>query len=427
MAGNESHSPVQVIAPTGVAAFNINGTTIHSTLSLPIINNKKFELEGNQLKQLQERLANVIYLIIDEKSMVGRRMLALIDLRLRQAFPEHKNEAFGGRSIILFGDFGQLPPVLDLPMYTNNISNDTRSNDGMAGYKEFREVYKLDIVQRQSGDNEEQQGFRDILLRLREGESNLNDWQKLSSRFEENLSRAERERFSNAVSILTTWNEVDRINIEMLRSLNQPVAKIHAVHTGGRESKKANSDTAKGLEAELLLAKGSRVMLTANIWTEGGLVNGAMGTIQDILFEDQGPPSLPTAVFIKFDIYEESNITTLEGDKVVPIVPIKRSWEGKNGSCTRLQVPLCLAWAITVHKSQGLTITKANIDLGKKEFAAGLSFVAVSRVRSLSDICFKRFTFDRLERIKQCKRLQERKVEEARLLTMISRTEEDSA
>ena len=97
------------------------------------------------------------------------------------------------------------------------------------------------------------------------------------------------------------------------------------MHTGERESKKANSDTAKGLEAELLLAKGSRVMLTANIWTEGGLVNGAMGTIQDILFEDQGPPSLPTAVFIKFNIYEESNITTLKGDKVVPIVLIKCS------------------------------------------------------------------------------------------------------
>jgi len=77
-------------------------------------------------------------------------------------------------------------------------------------------VYKLDIVQRQLGDNEEQQEFRDILLRLRKEESNLNDWQKLSSRFEENLSRAERERFSNAVSILITWNEVDRINIEML-------------------------------------------------------------------------------------------------------------------------------------------------------------------------------------------------------------------
>ena len=129
-------------------------------------------------------------------------------------------------------------------------------------------------------------------------------------------------------------NEVDRINIEMLWSLNQPIAKIHAVHTGECESKKANSDTAKELEAELLLAKELRVMLTANIWTEGNLVNSAMGIIQDILFEDQGPPSLPTAVFIKFNIYKESNITTLKEDKVVPIVLIKRSWEGKNGSCT---------------------------------------------------------------------------------------------
>ena len=144
-----------------------------------------------------------------------------------------------------------------------------------------------------------------------------------------------------------------------------------------------------------------------------------MGTIQDILFEDQGPPSLPTAVFIKFNIYKESNITTLEGDKVVPIVPIKRSWEGKNGSCTRLQVPLCLAWAITVHKSQELTIAKANIDLEKKEFAAKLLFVVMSQVRSLSDICFKQFTFDRLERIKQCKRLQERRNKEERLRIMI--------
>lgn len=242
MTENES-SPVQVIAPTGVAAFNINGSTIHSTLSVPIHNKAKSELDGNRLKQLQERLQNVIYLIIDEKSMVGRRMLAVIDMRLRQAFPENKNKAFGGRSIILFGDFGQLPPVLDFPMYAHNASQDSRSNDGIAAYKEFREVYKLEIVQRQSGESEEQQAFRDILLRLREGDSNLNDWQRLSNRFEGNLDQTERERFSDAVSILTTWNDVDRINTEMLRSLNHPVAKIVAEHTGGRE---ANSD-AEGL------------------------------------------------------------------------------------------------------------------------------------------------------------------------------------
>ena len=76
-------------------------------------------------------------------------------------------------------------------------------------------------------------------------------------------------------------------------------------------------------------------------------------------------------------------------------------------------------WAITVHKSQGLTLKKVKIDLGDKEFAAGLSFVALSRARSLNDIYFKQFTFERLERIKNCKRLQERKKEEERLLSMI--------
>ncbi len=80
---------------------------------------------------------------------------------------------------------------------------------------------------------------------------------------------------------------------------------------------------------------------------------------------------------------------------------------------------ICLAWVITVHKSQGLTLEKTKIDLGSKEFAAGLSFVTLSRARSLNDIYLKPFTFDRLERIKNCRRLQERKEEEKRLLSMV--------
>jgi ATP-dependent exoDNAse (exonuclease V) alpha subunit len=161
-------------------------------------------------------------------------------------------------------------------------------------------------------------------------------------------------------------------------------------------------------------------MLTANLWTEARLVNGALGTIVDIVFEENGPPSLPTAIFINFDTYEGITITNSEGIKVVPIGPIKRTWEGKNGEkCSRFQVPICLAWAITVHKSQGLTLSKAKIDIGSKEFAAGLSFVAMSRVRALKDIYFNSFTFDRLQRIKKSKRLQERKDEEVRLLTLI--------
>src|SRR5204862_123567 len=113
----EAQSPVLMLAPTGVAAFNIHGATIHSSLSIPISSNS-LDLNSDRLKKLQKKLEGVKYIIIDEKSMVGRRMLALIDLRLRQAFPEQQNQVFGGRSVILVGDFGQLPPVLDEPMYS---------------------------------------------------------------------------------------------------------------------------------------------------------------------------------------------------------------------------------------------------------------------------------------------------------------------
>ena len=169
-------------------------------------------------------------------------MFGRIDTRLRQAFPEKANESFGRRSTILFGDFRQLPPVLDLPMYTNNISQDTNSNKGIGTYKDIREVYELDIVQRQSGESEDQRVFRDILLRLREGESNLNDWKILAKRFEEKLTQTERDEFSDTVFLLTKWADVDRVNIEMLRRINKPVAKIEAIHTGG---KKLNAPQAK--------------------------------------------------------------------------------------------------------------------------------------------------------------------------------------
>src|ERR1051325_1907711 len=161
----QAQSPVLVLAPTGVAAFNIRGATIHSALSIPISRNN-FDLNGDNLKKLQKKLDGVEYLIIDEKSMVGRRMLALIDLRLRQAFPDHKDCVFGGRSVILVGDFGQLPPVLDEPMYSQISRHDPLSNDGITVYRQFQEVYKLNIIQRQSGDSDDQRNFRAILLRL---------------------------------------------------------------------------------------------------------------------------------------------------------------------------------------------------------------------------------------------------------------------
>ena len=100
---------------------------------------------------------------------------------------------------------------------------------------------------------------------------------------------------------------------------------------------------------------------------------------------------LPIAVLIEFDTYFGPAIIAADGKRLVPIVPVRHTWEGKKGLCSRLQIPICLAWTITVHKSQGLILEKAVIDLGKKEFAAGLSFVAISRIPTLKNILFTPF------------------------------------
>jgi hypothetical protein len=123
------------------------------------------------------------------------------------------------------------------------------------------------------------------------------------------------------------------------------VAKIQAIYTGEKEAKKADSNTAYGLKAYILLAWDVQVILTANLQTEIGLVNSSTGTIQDIIFqEDQESPSFPISVLISFDNYKDLTIASLEGERVVPISPIRHTWNSKfRASCSRLQIPVCLA------------------------------------------------------------------------------------
>ena len=134
----------------------------------------------------------------------------------------------------------------------------------------------------------------------------------------------------------------------------------------------------------ICLAQSARVMLTSNLWVDVGLVNGAMGTIRAICYRSGGPPDLPISVMVHFDNYSGPTLH----DGTVPITPLCRTWSSSGGQCSRLQLPLKLAWAVTIHKSQGLTLDKVVIDVGKREFSSGLTFVACSRVRQLKDLLF---------------------------------------
>ena len=165
---------IKVAAPTGVASFIIDGMTLHSLLHLPTRGEFK-ELEGNRLQQLQEAMTSIKYIIIDEMSMVGRKVFGQIDRRLRQAFPHHAQEVFGGCSIMLFGDFGQLPPVMDLPLYTTDTRSEL-SDQGRTAYLQFQKAFTLTQIMRQAGQDPEQIRFRGILLRLRNTEVTVEDW-----------------------------------------------------------------------------------------------------------------------------------------------------------------------------------------------------------------------------------------------------------
>ena len=325
---------LKVAAPTGVASFIIDGSTLHSLLHLPTRGEFK-ELEGNRLLDLQQVMSTIKYIIIDEMSMVGRKVFGQIDRRLRQAFPHHAQEVFGGCSILLFGDFGQLPPVMDLPLYTT----DTRSNlsdQGRAAYLQFDKAFTLTLIMRQAGQDPEQVHFRDALFRLRNAEVTVEDWNYLMTQTP--TSVADLSPFTNALHLHPTVEAVVEHNVAKLQASGQPIATIKAVHTGANAGK-ASPDDASGLEAIVCLAKSARVMLTSNLWVDVGLVNGAMGTIEAICYRSGGPPDLPLAVMVKFDHYSGPTLH----DGTVPIILLRRTWSNSGVQCSRLQFPLKLA------------------------------------------------------------------------------------
>ncbi|KAI8411149.1 hypothetical protein FOFC_07743 [Fusarium oxysporum] len=363
LAGNRP-SPIWRAAPTGVASNQIMGTTLHSLLRLPM--DRAFtELSPADANAIQKKLRDVRYLVIDERKAA---------------------EFFGGISIILVGDFFQLPPIANKPLYFDGPLKDLHEVSGQTAYRAFNHTVFLKKVQRQQGDD--QAGFRLALEELRGLKLSIESWKLLSQRVQVKLSQREEDTFDAALRIYSKKARVNEYNYEHLVRLKHPAIQVMAKNIGNGADK-ATSEQAGNLAGQFPVCIGARLMLTQNIWQPAGLVNGAQGTVYDIGWAPgadahRDPPSVIMMVMDKYT--GPSYLTTDDGREVVPILPVKRDFFLGTSACTRKQFPLMASYAITVHKSQSITVDKMVTDLSERDFQTGLSYVAVSRVKMLDGL-----------------------------------------
>lgn len=417
---------VSVLAYTGCAAHNIDGSTIHGVLQLGF-HNEIDELQPAKLMALQNRCQHMRLVIIDEKSMIGQHFLSRIDRRLSLIFPKPTGVLFGGLHVVLMGDFAQLPPVMDTPLYIQgkanrkgNITTIMQQDRGYFLYRQFTTYIQLTINMRQEGESSDQQVFREMLSRARNGLWTVADWTYLQERVLKDMSVGAKDEFVNAITLMCTRQEVKLYNAQQILAMKAPVYRVVARHNAAptilSAVKQLSSDQGGELSPYLLLSIGARVMITKNLWVRAGIVNGSIGILRGILLNtEQVQHDFPLCLLVELHQYC-GPLFIPSHPKIIPVPPFHANFQFKGQSCTRIQFPVVLAWALTIHKSQGMTLDKAIIDLGIKEYQSGLTFVAISRVKALKDLAFlNRFSLNRLTCIATHRNTADRLKEEERL------------
>ena len=394
---------VAVAAPTGIASRNINGLTIHGILVLPVEHGSTppyKPMSDDALKIVREKLRNVTLLIVDEVSMVSNVMLLYMHLRLQEIFQTEENDNgwFGGKNILVLGDLLQLPPVFEGPVYAPMSADLTAKLTGCVGtinlWRKLFTYDELTINMRQKDDAD----FSSMLSRVRVGFMTDEDVDQLEKRkisFSsdtvtgrlEEVAKTMQNLPSDTVCLLPTRHMCEQLNNCMLKEL--PGEEIHLssidsvdcpVHLRNKVSKKLNqysedSSLTAGLEKLIIIKIGCKIILRRNIDISLGLVNGAIGTITSVKYSID-ERNVVDSITIKFDngkhhVLEKVNSKFQILDKAFVI---------------RRQFPISHAYAITIHKSQGLTLNNVLVDLGNSIFACGQAYVAMSRVTSLSGL-----------------------------------------
>ncbi|XXG85322.1 hypothetical protein AAC387_Pa11g0418 [Persea americana] len=367
------HSPrnVFVTASTGVAACALNGLTLHSFAGVGLATDHSPELLLHKVRcniPAFKRWRFAKALVVDEISMIDGQLFDRLEFIARSLRPGRK--VWGGIQLVVAGDFFQLPPVNSPdPNREFAFEADSWSNS-------FHLQVELTHVFRQSDAR-----LVKLLQAIRKGRSDDIDWFRfLNSCFVE-PHFGEREK---TVTRLYPRNEdVRRVNEEKLRSLGGEVITYIAQDEGEESGKKQLKQGIAPQELELCL--GARVMLLKNLDPMNGLVNGATGTVTGFVKSRRKVLS---------SICAKQVLPRVQFDSKLEIEVEPDSWDVMDGDvvlATRRQVPLTLAWALSIHKCQGLTLDRLHTDLSRA-FGCGMVYVALSRVRSLDGLCLSGFS-----------------------------------
>lgn len=352
------------LAPTGIAAVNIEGATIHSFFRFaPQLVNEKSILKDTKRKSLFEKLDTII---IDEISMVRADILDGIDKSLR--INKDNNLPFGGVQMIFFGDLYQLPPVV---IGKEQIHYFEEKFGGIYFFnaKVFNEI-KLESIELKNIFRQKDDHFKDILNSVREKNISYQQLSLLNNRLHsKNLS----ENHNLSITLSSTNKVADFINRQKIGQLDTDEYLYEAIVDGKFER------SAFPTEKNLILKEGSQVMMLKNDSSKRW-ANGTLGVITKLSDTE-----------IKVEINGKNHTVTPEVWEVIEFQYNKEKnkvEESIIGSFT--QYPIRLAWAITIHKSQGQTFDNIIIDLGYGAFTHGQTYVALSRCTSLEGIILKK-------------------------------------